>query len=65
MAKVQPIRDLKRIKAIKNMLKGSGTPRNYLLFTLGINFALRISDLLKLRIADVLDKREPWGVLYF
>ncbi|MDA3793051.1 MAG: tyrosine-type recombinase/integrase [Elusimicrobia bacterium] len=57
MAKVQPIRDLKRIKAIKNMLKGSGAPRNYLLFTLGINFALRISDLLKLRITDILDKK--------
>jgi hypothetical protein len=57
MSKVQPIRDIKRVKAIKNMLKGSGTPRNFLLFTLGINFALRISDLLKLHITDILDEK--------
>jgi integrase len=61
MSRVQPIRDFKRVKAIKNLLKGSaqetGNPRDYLLFTLGINFALRISDLLQLKIGDILDEK--------
>lgn len=37
------------------MLKGSNNPRDFLLFTLGINFALRIGDLLNLHICDILD----------
>jgi len=32
-------------------------PRDYLLFTMGINFALRINDLLSLKVKDVLDKK--------
>lgn len=55
MNSVEPIRDPRKIVAIKNMLKGQDHPRDYLLFTLGINFALRIGDLLKLRVRDVLD----------
>ncbi|MDH7504675.1 MAG: tyrosine-type recombinase/integrase [Candidatus Acetothermia bacterium] len=39
---------------IKSMLKGEENPRNYLLFSLGINFALRVQDLLGLRVRDVL-----------
>ena len=31
--------------------------RNYLLFTLGINTGLRISDLLKIKISDVIDEK--------
>lgn len=52
---VEPIRNPKKIAQIKNMLKGQDNPRNYLLFTLGINFALRIQDLLNLKVKDVLN----------
>jgi len=52
---VQPIRDRKKLEAIKTYLLGSN-PRDYCLFVLGINTALRISDLLKLTVGDVYDK---------
>ena len=51
---VQPIRDRRKISAIKGNLK-KRDPRNFLLFTLGINTALRISDILKLKVEDVKD----------
>ena len=50
---VQPIRDLKQIETIKRLLKQQNL-RDYCLFTLGINSGLRISDLLKLTISDVI-----------
>ncbi len=49
--KVEPIRRLKDIKAIKKLL--SDEPRNLLLFTMGINNGLRVGDLLKLKVKDV------------
>lgn len=52
---VEPIRDKKKITAIKNLLSGAHRYRDLLLFVMGINSALRISDLLQLRIGDVLD----------
>jgi integrase len=51
---VDPIRDLEKIAAIKKILKNRG-PRDELLFVMGINTALRIGDLLKLSVGDVLD----------
>lgn len=54
MNTVEPIRDEKKIAAMKAVLKDNSL-RNYLLFVLGINTGLRISDLLKLRISDVID----------
>src|SRR5258706_12261939 len=53
---VDPIRDTKKIAQIKNLLKGEERYRDLLLFVVGINTALRISDLLKLRIGDFLDE---------
>lgn len=53
MQTVQPIKDKEKIEAMKKMLRAS-TLRNELLFVLGINTGLRISDLLGLRIADVM-----------
>lgn len=50
---VEPIRNPKKVAQIKSILKGQDDPRNYLLFSLGINFALRIQDLLRLRVRDV------------
>ncbi|MBA7507897.1 Tyrosine recombinase XerD [subsurface metagenome] len=55
MRKVQPIRELKAIRAIKGNLRKKN-PRNFLLFTLGINTGLRISDILKLKVEDVKDQ---------
>jgi len=52
---VQPIRDINKIEEVKSILKQNGT-RDLLLFTLGINSALRVSDLLKLRVSDVKGK---------
>ena len=55
---VEPIRDRKRIAHIKNLLRGQGRYRDLLLFVAGINTALRISDLLALRIGDFLDDQQ-------
>ena len=52
---VQPIRDRKQINNIKNFLKAR-SGRDFLLFTLGINSGLRISDLLNLSVEDVKGK---------
>lgn len=52
MNTVEPIRELKTIKNIRSILKSQST-RNELLFILGINVGLRISDILKLRISDI------------
>ena len=44
--------DQRKIKQIKNQLKGAGRYRDLLLFVVGINTALRVSDLLALRVGD-------------
>ena len=54
---VEPIRDRKKIAQIKNLLRGQDRYRDLLLFTVGINTALRISDLLQLRISHFLKGR--------
>jgi integrase len=53
---VEPIRSRKHLAHIKNLLKGQERYRDLLLFTVGINTALRISDLLALRIGDFIDE---------
>lgn len=52
MEYVEPIRSKEQINAIKCYLRNRNL-RDYLLFVLGINSGLRISDLLSLTIADV------------
>lgn len=52
---VQPIRDMHKIEEMKAELLKSGT-RNYLMFYIGINTGLRISDILKLKVSDVRNK---------
>ena len=49
--KVDPIRELKDIKAIKKLL--ADNPRDLALFVIGINTNLRASDLLRITVADV------------
>ncbi len=55
---VQPIRDKKQIDAMKKALKNSSDRsfigRNYMLFIVGIYTGLRISDILNLKIKDVM-----------
>lgn len=55
---VEPIRDIKKIAQIKNMLRGQNNYRDLLLFELGINSALRISDLLNIKIHNLFDEQE-------
>lgn len=52
---VEPIRDRKKIEDMKVYLKGNSL-RDYALFVVGINVALRISDLLKLTCTDILNQ---------
>ena len=52
MELVEPIRSEKQIKGMANYLRGR-SERDYVLFILGINSGLRISDLLKLTVNDV------------
>lgn len=52
---VEPIRDRKKIEAMKKFL--SDSPRDYLLFVIGINTAFRVSDLLTLKYSDVMDSK--------
>lgn len=52
---VEPIRDRKKIAQIKNLLRGQHRYRDLLLFVVGINTALRISDLLQLRVSHFMD----------
>ncbi len=55
---VEPIRDRKKIAQIKNLLRGQKRFRDLLLFVVGINTALRISDLLQLQIGHFLGEQE-------
>ena len=48
---VEPIRRIEDIKSISKLLHDS--PRNHLLFTMGINNGLRAGDLLKLKVKAV------------
>ena len=52
---VQPIRDREKIENMKMELLKTGY-RNYLLFVVGINTGLRISDILRLTVLDVKNK---------
>lgn len=52
--KVDPIKELKDINAIKKMLK-LAKPRDYCLFVLGINTNLRAGDLLSITVGQVRD----------
>ena len=52
---VEPIRDKGEIACVKRILKETCL-RNYVLFVLGINSGLRISDVLGLDIEDVENK---------
>lgn len=63
MEYVDPIKDIKSINKIKEILKRQ-SQRDLLLFVLGINTGIRVSDLLSLRISDVWDGKEIKEFIY-
>jgi integrase len=54
MKTVEPIRDIRIIRSMRSYLRDQNI-RNELLFILGINVGLRISDILKLTFDDVIN----------
>lgn len=60
---VYPLKDKKQIEAMKNFLKGKNT-RDYLMFMVGISSALRISDILSLKVNDIWDGKKPVKFIY-
>lgn len=56
MNTVDPIRNRQKIREIKQGLRTANS-RDYLLFTMGINLALRASSLLNIKVADVFDEK--------
>jgi integrase len=53
---VEPIREMADIESIKRLLESN--PRDYLLFTMGINAGLRAGDLLQLRAGSFRNVRD-------
>ena len=56
MISVDPIREEQKIQTMKTYLKGRNL-RDHALFVVGLNVALRITDLLTLKWGDVLDEK--------
>lgn len=57
MNEVQPIRNQKQIKGMCNYLK-SKDEKYYIMFVLGIQTGLRVSDILNLKVSDIENMRE-------
>lgn len=55
---VQPLRDLQQIEDMKWSLKKWCSQRDYIMFLIGINTGLRVSDILKLQVKDVKGKKK-------
>ena len=55
MKEVQPIREKEKIEEMKVELMKIGY-RDYMMFVIGINTGLRISDILSLKVSDIKDK---------
>jgi len=50
---VEPIRQKNKVEQLQNYLKGKNY-RDFLLFSFGLNTGLRISDIIKLKVSDLL-----------
>ena len=60
MKEVDPIRSKEEIEQMKEHFLEKQNIRNYLMFVLGINSALRISDLLSIQVKEV--RKEDGGI---
>lgn len=58
MEYVVPIKDIRKINEMKNILKKS-SKRDYCLFVLGINTGIKAQDLLTLKVKDVWENENP------
>lgn len=56
MTSVEPIRKKNDIKRIENAFINKNNYRDFLIFKIGINCGLRISDILSLNVEDVRNK---------
>ncbi|MFC0473984.1 tyrosine-type recombinase/integrase [Robertmurraya beringensis] len=63
MEYVEPIRNIDSINTIKSLLRKK-SQRDLLLFVLGINTGIRISDLLSLKVKEVMDETGIKEFLY-
>lgn len=57
MEYVEALRDIKEINAIKKVLK-KHSERDYVLFVLGINTGLKITEMLSLKVEDVMNDNQ-------
>lgn len=53
--RVEPIRDKNKIRQIKKLMMDEGKWRDYVFFVCGINFGLRIGDLLRIKVEHIID----------
>jgi len=58
MKVVYPLREKKQVELVKSYLK-SKSVRNYLMFQVGISSALRISDILSLKVEHIWNNKRP------
>jgi len=56
MEYVEALRDIKEINAIKKVLK-KHSERDYVLFVIGINTGLKITEMLSLKVEDLIDDK--------
>ena len=51
---VEPIRDLNKVEEMKKVLLEQGKgKRNYIIFKVGLNIGIRVSNLIRLKVSDI------------
>ncbi len=60
----QPIQNEKQLETIKNILLQS-SKRDGLLFVLAVNSGLKVSEILQLKVSDVIDENEKFAIPFY